>query len=296
LKLRAALYVALGCAVYAAWLIATWPASWVAERVERASRGVLELRGPAGSLWSGAGRLYARRRNGALVNLGALRWRVLPARLLAGRLAATLTLAGGAKPVRVERSFSGWRVRDLDFRLPAATLGSFAPALDALEPQGRIALRSADLRIDARSVLGLAELEWRDMRLAPAKGIDLGSYRARLRGGGARVDIELGSIDGPLRLSGGGSWAPGGKLSIAGTAEHDAHAAPALIRFLQGMCGEYRVNTAMRAAHSEFSSRTKKPRRRGARRIRRREAQTACMRFLRRAAKPSRPRPASSIA
>jgi hypothetical protein len=86
-------------------------------------------------------------------------------------------------------------------------------------------------------VLGLAEVEWRSIRLARAHGLDLGSHVARLRGGGSKVDIELGTLEGPLQLRGGGTWTRGSGLVLAGSAEPRA---PAVVPFLKTVCAEYR--------------------------------------------------------
>jgi hypothetical protein len=83
-------------------------------------------------------------------------------------------------------------------------------------------------------------VEWRDIRLARASGIELGSHVARLRGAGSRVDIELATLDGPLRVSGSGSWSPRGGLAVSGTAEPRPEAAAALVPFLRGVCPEFR--------------------------------------------------------
>jgi len=63
---------------------------------------------------------------------------------------------------------------------------------------------------------------------------------ARLRGAGSRVDIELGTLGGPLRVAGAGSWSPRGGLALSGTAEPRPDAAAGLVPFLRGVCPEFR--------------------------------------------------------
>ena len=94
----------------------------------------------------------------------------------------------------------------------------------------------------AGSILGQAEIEWRQVRLARAPGLDLGSHVVKLRGGGRKVDIELATLSGPLRLSGSGTWTPEAGLSLSGMAEHDAQPTPALATFLAGVCASYSQN------------------------------------------------------
>lgn len=236
---RIAVYVAFGLAIYAATLIATIPASWASRALERTSAQKLQLREPAGSLWAGSGRLYANQRSGPLLDLGELRWRTSWSAILDARLAIDLTLGDAPSAVQVLLSPSGTTLRGLELALPGQIVAAFSPALEGLGPQGLLRLRSADLRIDGNSILGLAELEWRQVQLARAPGLDLGSHLARLRGGGSKVDIELSTIDGPLRLSGSGTWSRDAGLSLSGAAEHDAGNA-ALAAFLKGVCAEYK--------------------------------------------------------
>ena len=63
---------------------------------------------------------------------------------------------------------------------------------------------------------------------------------ARLRGGGRKIDIEFGTIEGPLRLSGGGTWARDSGLIVSGAIEHGEDRSSTMTPFLQGVCNEYR--------------------------------------------------------
>ena len=237
---RNALALVFVCLVYSATLLATIPAPWVARAIERASNQGLLLRDPAGTAWAGSGILYARLRSGELLDLGRLRWSSSPSGIFAGHLAADLALGTEAKATRVELSLSGMNVRGLSLDLPGRILAELAPALGAFGPEGKLLLRSDSLRIEEGSILGLAEIEWRGIRLTRVSEIDFGSHVARLRGGGDKVDIAFGTIEGPLRLSGGGSWTRDAGLEVSGTAEHDAERAGTLARLLQGICSEYK--------------------------------------------------------
>jgi len=239
---RYALYVGVGIAIYLATLVATIPAPWVSRVVERMSAQNLQMREPAGSLWSGSGRLYAYQRSGPPLELGLLQWRTSWGGILGAKLAVELALGDASKAATVQLSPWGAAIRGLDLVLPARVIASFAPALESFGPGGTLRIRSDDLRFDGDSILGLAELEWRNVRLARMPELELGSHVARLRGGGSKVDIELASIDGPLRLSGRGTWTRSAGLSLSGAAEHDSQAAPALAAFLNGMCTGYKNN------------------------------------------------------
>lgn len=219
---------ACGIVAFLATLAALAPASLSTLLVERASRGVLVLREPQGSAWSGSARLYARSPSRQLLEIGPLGWQV--------RLAGTeLALPGGR--ALVEISTDAVTVHGLEVQFPAAVLAAFHPALQALGPQGTVRLRSQRLELEERALLGHAEVEWRGAKLERARGLELGSHVARLRGAGARVDVELASLEGALRLEGGGSFTPGGAFAISGAAE--ARSA-ALAAFLKSVCAETR--------------------------------------------------------
>lgn len=239
---RIALYCVAGAVIYVVALAAMLPAAWVSYAIERASGHRLQLRSPAGNLWTGSGRLYAMPRNGSPVELGELRWRTVGPALFAGKLAADLSLGDVARSTRVELSPGSATIRNLDLALPAKAIASLVPGLEALGPQGTLRVRTENQRIEAGSVLGQAELEWRRVRLARAPGLDLGSHVARLRGGGNKVDIELSTLEGPLRLTGSGTWTPAAGLALSGMAEHDAQQPSALATFLSGVCGSYSQN------------------------------------------------------
>jgi hypothetical protein len=236
---RTALGLVFVCLVYAATLLATIPAPWVSQAVERASNQGLLLSDPAGTAWAGSGNLHARLRSGELLDLGRLRWSSSPTSIFAGHLAADFSLGADAKPVHVELSPSGINVRGLSVALPGQILAELAPALGAFGPEGKLLLRSDSLRIEAGSILGLGAIEWRGIRLARVAGVDFGSHIARLRGGGKKVDIEFGTIAGPARLGGGGTWIPDKGLKISGTYD-PGDSPPAMTTFLQGVCSDYR--------------------------------------------------------
>ena len=239
---RVAVYCVVGGVIYLGALIATLPAPWVSRAVERASAHKLQLRAPAGSLWGGSGRLYAIQRSGPPVEVGELRWKAVWSAVFAGRLAADASLGDSSRTTRIEVSPSGTTIRGLDVVLPARVLAGLVPGLEAFGPQGTLRIRSESQRFEAGSILGLAEIEWRQLKLARAPGLDLGSHVMRLRGGGNKVDIELATLAGPLRLSGSGTWTPQAGLSLTGMVEHDPQPTPALATFLSGICNSYVQN------------------------------------------------------
>ena len=235
---RTAAYIAVACLAYAVTLVATLPAAWISEAMGRVSKQALLLRDPHGSAWTGTGRLYLRRQAGDLLDLGLLRWNASPLGTLAGRYVTDLRLGDATGTAHLELTPASVALRGVNLELPGNILAEIAPGFNALGPQGMLVFRSENLRFSASEILGMADIEWRPARLAAAHGLDLGSHIARLRGGGSKIDIELGTIDGPLRLSGGGAWTLDKGLGISGTLEH-GDSQPAIAPFLQNMCSEY---------------------------------------------------------
>lgn len=234
------LYLAWGGLAYALALLAMLPAAWLSQAIERLSGQRLELRDTSGSAWNGSGRLYARTGAGALTDLGALSWTSFPAALLRGKLGADMTLNDAAKPIRVEVGPGSIAVRDLALAVPGKLVAALAPPLQVFAPEGRLTIQSDNLRIEGEMVLGLATVEWRDIRLGRSSGLELGSHVARLRGAGSRVDIELGTLGGPLRLAGAGSWSARDGLGLSGTADPRPDAPAGLVPFLRGVCPAFR--------------------------------------------------------
>ncbi|HWM44268.1 MAG TPA: type II secretion system protein N [Burkholderiales bacterium] len=241
-RARLLAYCAVGALAYLIALAATLPAAWISRALERASAEKLLVRAPEGTLWTGRARVYARERSGPPLELGELRWKTAWSGVFAGKLATDVTFGNAGRPVHLELSPFGVTVQALDVSLPAKVLSTFVPGLETVGPEGVLRLRSDNLRVEDDSILGLAEVEWRQVRFSRAPGLDLGSHVARLRGGGSKVDIELGTLEGPLRLSGSGMWDPKAGFKGAGAAEHGAQVSPELPSFLRAMCPEYRNN------------------------------------------------------
>ena len=212
-----------GCATYLAALMALAPPSFTTHFLKKFSNERLEMRNPQGTAWGGSARLYA----GGRMDLGEISWRIGFADIA----------LGGAASASIEVRPWGVAIRGLDATFPAAALALLDPALQALGPQGTLRVRSERLRLERGSVLGLAEVEWREARLERARGLALGSHVARLRGAGARVDIELASLGGPLRIEGGGTWTTSGALRMFGSLHAQDRE---LGDFLRGVCAESR--------------------------------------------------------
>lgn len=222
--MRARTLAILGIAAYAVFLAATLPASLVARWISMP--GVLELVNARGTLWSGSARAVA---GGA--ELDNLRWRFEPAQLAAGRLGFSVDGYGAGLEGhgRIGRGPSTLEVRDLHVRGDAAALALFAPLAASWQPDGRVTLDATAIAWDGREARGTVRLEWHDAAVALSSVRPLGSYRAEARAEGGPVKLAVTTLDGPLRISGTGTFAPPGTLAFAG----DARALPAAAATLE---------------------------------------------------------------
>jgi len=236
---RSALYIAVGCLAYLIAMIATVPSAYIGNFIERETNGMLLLRSSSGTIWSGGGWLYWREGSGNLTDIGQLRWTSSQAAILAGRFETEVGLDGSRLPLFLTISNSSISVRRLDLRLPGRILVAAVPRANALQPGGMLHIRSDSLRLEGKSILGLVDIAWESIRLGRAPGLDFGSQVAHLRCGGSKIDIELGTIEGPLRLSGTGTWTPTDGLNLSGTIQEAEESSAQMTTFLKGMCSGY---------------------------------------------------------
>lgn len=220
---------ALGAAAYAVFLAALTPASYVAAKLEASSRGGVQVHEAHGSIWSGSGRATIATPAGPLA-VEDLKWRFLPARLVAGRLAFAVTgrSAGFESRGELARSFSMWEAREVTIDGLAAGAASFLPLIAHWRPEGRLAAKAPLLAWNDREMRGEARLEWRAAAVALSEVKPLGSYRVELRGDGAQARVTLSTIEGPLALAGQGTITPPSRLAFSGEARAQGPAAASL--------------------------------------------------------------------
>ncbi|HEY8553652.1 MAG TPA: type II secretion system protein N [Burkholderiales bacterium] len=220
---RIAGYVALGIALYAAFLIATAPASWLAEAVARLTDGRITFSAPSGTLWRGSAELHAGSGAAGIRHLGRLHWRINPWWLFLGRAHARVELAGtmaqGSAALRVA---PGRRiaVENLSAALPADIAALvYAPAA-FFEPRGTIALRAPSVVLSASGLWTDLEVQWQNAGGRFTGPASLGDYRVSVAGEGQTAAIRLDTLRGDLDLAGQGQWnvTGDGMLRFNGTA------------------------------------------------------------------------------
>ncbi|MCM2329461.1 MAG: type II secretion system protein N, partial [Lysobacter sp.] len=165
--------------------------------------------------------------------LDEARWRLLPSRLLAGRLAFAVEarmggLRGGAE---VSRTPLTWRADGLRANGDAAAIANLVPLAAAWSPAGEIALEAPQIAWDGERATGAATLEWRDGTSSLSTVRPLGSWRAQATAEGASVKLSLATVKGPLRFAGNGTLDIPGRLAFSG----EARAEPGRERDLESL-------------------------------------------------------------
>jgi general secretion pathway protein N len=215
------------------------PASWVAQAVQAATQGQVQLQEPRGTAWNGSARLVLT--GGADSHDRAalptrLQWQLRPqwtgARVslqsdccTAAPLTAQLHAGLGGVSVLVD---------DSQLRLPAELLAGLGTPWNTVALQGRLRLYTMGLQLHYRAgrlhSQGRTRLEALAVssRLSPLR--PLGSYRLDLDGGD-NARLALSTLGGDLQLSGQGQWV-GSRLHFTGEASASPEREAALSNLL----------------------------------------------------------------
>lgn len=193
------------------------PATFADRALERATGGRVRLADADGSLWSGSARLVladvggraandARRSLAGVVLPGRVRWTIAPAPLLVGRLEASVALDGMPRPLQLTGTFGELRGSANRLELPVVELGRLGSPWNTILPSGLLSVDWDAFTVRAGAVEGRARIELRDVASAITPVRPLGSYRVGVTSAAAGTQLELTTLDGPLRLAGAGTF------------------------------------------------------------------------------------------
>jgi general secretion pathway protein N len=215
---------ALGILAYCVFLPVHIPANVVTARVESATGGRVAFTRVEGGIFAGRAAAAITQPAGGAIAVDEVRWRFLPSRLLAGRLAFDVEGRMGALGMRAEaaRTPRTWQLRDLHAEGDASALSALSPLLANWQPSGAIAIASDLLAFDDGAVSGTATAQWRDAALALSDVRPLGSWHATLSADGGPARLTLATTKGPLNLAGNGTLPIPGRLAFTGEARADA--------------------------------------------------------------------------
>jgi len=222
---RALLWLALVAFAVALTVLFFLPAAWLGPIVEKQTGGRLTLGDAQGTLWDGTAFVGGAPGEGGEVTPllpGRFAWQLSPMVLL-GRVDMRLENPQAlSQPVRLEGSWSRWRVSPGELLLPAEGLAGLGAPLNTLAPSGNIKLvwNELDLAREGQmvAVYGRTVLSMTDMgsRMAPIK--PLGSYEMAMDWRGQQADLVLRTVRGALVLSGSGAL-QNGRLRFSGQAQ-----------------------------------------------------------------------------
>lgn len=236
---RIVLYVVLGLVVAIATMLVTAPASLVDYVLERSTEGRVRLADAAGSIWQGQGRVVlvdvatiANREQRAaapggptslpgVVIPGTIRWEVAALPLIIGRLQATARHESMARPVMISGTASRLEVTGGSLQLPDVNLARLGSPWTTVRPTASLGVTWQPIVIEGGRFSGQAILELRDVASALTPVRPLGAYRIDIDGTGNSSVIRMSSLDGPLRLSGQGTWTQSAGLRFTAYAEAD---------------------------------------------------------------------------
>ena len=227
--MRVKAMTALGVAAYLVFLVLATPASFIAARARAAAPGKIEMSEAKGSLWSGAARARIAAPGGHLI-FERIEWKLVPARLIAGRIAFDVRAVGHglAGHAQLARGFSRWELRDVAASGEAEALIPLAPMAAAWRPEGTLAISSPALDWDDHDARGDLRAEWKDAALSISGVRPLGTYRLDAHAEGGPAKLTLATLDGPLRISAQGAFTPPSTLTASGEARAEGPNAKAL--------------------------------------------------------------------
>ena len=207
-------------------LIVTAPARWLTQGVYAATRGMVQLTEPTGSLWAGSARLVLTGGSGSqdvTALPGRVQWRLRPD-WSGVRAAVTADCCTPAGPIDLAISplWGGARVRvaDAQSQWPAAVLAGLGTPWNTVQPQGELALATRGFQVESvagrLAVAGALDMTLRHLSSRLSTIQPLGSYQVKVEGGDA-VSLQVSTLEGALRLSGDGQWV-GSRLRFKGEA------------------------------------------------------------------------------
>ena len=227
---------ALGVAAYLVFLVLSTPASFIAARARAAAQGKIEMSEAQGSLWSGSARARIAAPGGHLI-FDRIEWRLVPARLMAGRIAFDLKAVGHGLfgHGQLARGFTRWELRDVKATGEVDALIPLVPLAATWRPAGTLAIAAPSLDWDDNDARGSLTAEWRDAAVSISEVRPLGTYRLDARAEGGPAKLTLATVDGALRISGQGTFTPPSRLAVSGEARGEGPNAKALEALLDLM-------------------------------------------------------------
>ncbi len=212
--------VAVFLSAYLATLVVMAPASLLDELIQHISQGRLVMANARGTIWKGTAIPALRMRDGHLMVIHPLRWKIDVLSLPAGKIKAQLHWENLSPATAAEVLVSGGQVElsQVFIPLPARLLSEATPILKPAEFRGQLEVRSDHLVFSHGEIEGAAIADWFHAGSALSNMDPLGSYRFSLNCTGNVVSVGLSTIAGNLVLRGRGQWSQASGIEFRGLA------------------------------------------------------------------------------
>lgn len=206
-------------------LLVCAPAFLLGNWLESQTGGRLALGDVQGSLWHGSAFIgVASSSSGDLAPLlpGRFEWHLSPI-VLVGQIDLDLENAGALmSPLHLTGNLHHLEVSPDSLRLPSERLSGLGAPLNTLRPAGEIVLSWNQLALELNDefieVQGTMKVKLTGMSSALSPVKPLGSYLMKWNWHGQAADLDLTTEQGPLLLSGSGTWRQN-QLQFSGQAE-----------------------------------------------------------------------------
>ena len=207
------------------------PAKWLADGLQSATAGHVQLQQAHGTLWNGSALLVLTGGAGSTDQAalpGRIHWQLRPNWLGASIRVNADCCTTAATPLHA-RALLQWggasiQVNDATSQWPAEFVNGLGTPWNTIQPQGRLALKTQSLNLSWSSgrmnMSGQAQLDAIGVSSRLSTLRPMGSYRVLVQGGDSPT-LTLSTLDGALLLSGSGQWV-GQRLRFTG----EASAAP----------------------------------------------------------------------
>lgn len=218
------------------------PARWLAQALQGATQGRVQLADAQGTVWTGSAQLVLGAGAGTHDSArlpGRVQWTLRPA-LQGAQLAVRADCCmDSAWSWLAAPGLAGLQLRSLDgdtlpSRWPSAILAGLGTPWNTLQLQGTLALTTQGLVLQQQAgrwdIEGSLQLDAQQMSTSLSTLRPVGSYRLAFHGGPSPT-LDLSTLDGSLQLQGAGRWV-GGRLQFTGEARATPERTEALANLL----------------------------------------------------------------
>jgi len=211
-------YITIGFVAYILFLIATAPAVWVGELLNRVSTGKARLLAAKGTIWNGSGTVVINSAGGSSVQQN-LKWRIEPIWLITGRLQADVESDGDISlRGEVAIGYHQLRFARLSGEFSASHAQAFYPPAIIVSPTGKLQFRADDMVIGRTGFEGELQVIWKEAGSKLGSATNLGDYQLTAKGQNGAAALRIETLRGDLTLTAKGNWqvVPDGQLALDG--------------------------------------------------------------------------------